>query len=167
MPAMQNSFAREFEKCKPDQIITITCVDYREHAREGFLFTSAGNVVNKYLVDDLHLILPGKKMLLLRGHTDCAKSKKEVPQQIGEDLSSYHERVERRTLERLWDQARVLLTDAEIRAGIGSGLRFCAAMLDTHTGLVRYYERQSALLISEALTSRDISELRAPEQVAA
>ena len=133
------------------EIVAITCIDHRECNREGFLLTSAGNIPHTHLMEDLHLILKGRKALILRCHTDCAKSKAELPRIINESEQDYSERLEVHTLKRLWRDARVLLSDKVVQNALCNGLRFCAEKFDVRTGQVEYFERQSSALIEELM----------------
>lgn len=135
----------------PNETVVLACIDYREYGREGFLITSAGNIPHQHVLDDLHLILPGKKLLVLRCHTDCAKSKAEVPKMVGELESDYAERVEEHTLRRLWRDAETLLQDYGVKAALRNGLQFLAGRFDVHSQETEYFFRRSKSLVRSAL----------------
>ncbi len=155
----------EFEKflriIDRKDVVTVTCIDYREHDREGYLLTSAGNIPHSHLMNDLHLILAGKQALILRSHTDCAKSKAETFKHPGESDELYRDRVEMRTLERMWDSARILLSDPSIQNAIRGGMRFCMCLNALNLNYTHYFEKHSAALVEEIVYGG------APERMAA
>ena len=133
----------------PSDIITITCIDYRERPREGYLLTSAGNIPHPHLMEDLHLVLNEKKALILRCHTDCAKSKAELPRGEREDDIEYSERLERHTLNRMWRDAQVLLRDPEVADAMKGGMVFLMARFNTTNGKAEYFHEESNRLVEE------------------
>ena len=137
---------RSLEEFHPSTIITVTCMDYRVQRRRGFLLTSAGNIVHPTMLADIHLILPGKKAILLQAHTDCQKTKSEVARIRGESEEAYQARVEQRTMERLWENARVLMNDQLIAKAIENGMLFCASLFDVNARKVTYFEKESRSL---------------------
>lgn len=144
-------FIKALKSVQANEAITITCIDYREGKREGYLLTSAGNIPHPKLLDDLHLVLDGKKALILRCHSDCAKSKSEVKRKLGEALDVYLVRVEAHTLERLWKSTRELLADPAVKKAVRDGLLFCAAKYDVVTGETTYFEEESNRLVKQVV----------------
>lgn len=149
---MHSNFDGWLKTLDPSSVVTISCIDYREQGRQSYLLTSAGNVVHPTLLEDLHLVLSGKHALVLRAHTDCAKSKREVPRIPGECDRDYSSRVEERTLQRLWQQARILLGDPEVQAAILNGLGFCVGRLDIVSGKTSWFQKASCRLVNEMTT---------------
>jgi len=137
----------------PQQIVKITCMDWREGDRGAYLLTSVGAVVHAHLVGDLELVLTGKKIILLQGHSDCAKSKAECPRKEGEHPEDYARRVDDWTILRLWRSAGALLEIPSIReAMMNQGLELCVAFNDLSRQRVRYFERESAELVRSKLS---------------
>ncbi len=132
----------------PSDVIKITCIDWRGGDRGAYLLTSAGAVVHSAMVEDLGLVLAGKKALLLQGHSDCAKSKAECPRFSGETDSHYAKRVDEWSLVRLWRNAGRLLDVPEVqRAILEDGLKFCVAFHDVARNKVKFFERETAELL--------------------
>lgn len=138
---------RMFDGLHPKDIVYVTCVDCREIGREGFLFTSAGNIPHAQMLEDIHLVLSGKKLIVLQCHTDCAKSKFECPREDHEPLDVYKERLEEHTLARTWRSAQFLLEDSAIMNGILNGMKFMVARHNVETDKVEYFERETSELI--------------------
>jgi len=150
-------FATLMEVTPRSETIAISCVDYREKGREGYLLTSAGAVPHDHLMDDLHLILPGKRLLLLRGHTDCAKSKAQVARIEDEPEADYSTRVEAQTMKRLWAAAETLLGDDAVKNAMNDGLKFCVALYDVLRSETIYFERESAELAQRMMLDEDLN----------
>ena len=122
-------------------------MDLRELPRHGYTLSCAGAIPHEEIRAGLELVLPSTKLLLLRGHTDCAKSKAETARYPDESANAYAARVEARTLERLWEGAVTLLSDRAVAKAIEDGMVFCMALLDVETRQVEYFERQSNELV--------------------
>ncbi|RIL06728.1 MAG: hypothetical protein DCC75_10620, partial [Proteobacteria bacterium] len=97
---LRSSIPALLRELPKDSIVSISCIDYRIGELPGYHLTSAGNIPHGALVEDLHLVLPEKKLLLLSCHTDCAKSKTQLPRMEGETEESYSVRLEAHTLAR-------------------------------------------------------------------
>ena len=108
-------------------------------------------------MDDLHLVLKEKKALILRCHTDCAKSKAELPRGERENDIEYSERLERHTLSRMWRDAQVLLRDPEVADAIRGGMVFSMARFNTTNGEAEYFQRESNRLVEEICNVRQRS----------
>lgn len=148
------AFGAELLAAQAKDIVVISCIDYRESGRHGFLLTSAGNIPHPSLIEDLHLVLPNKKFLVLQGHSDCAKSMREVgPQKEGEPDTLYKGRVDLHTLKRLWRDAERLLSDPDVKDAVRNGMRFCAAFRDVTRGETVYLEDRSRELVRSILNS--------------
>lgn len=136
-----------FRGLRAQDIVYVTCVDCREIGREGFLFTSAGNIPHPQMLEDIHLVLSGKKLMVLQCHTDCAKSKYECPREDHEPLDIYKARLEEHTLARTWKSAQFLLEDSAIINGILNGMKFIVARHNVETDKVEYFERETSELV--------------------
>lgn len=134
---------------EPQQIACITCMDFRELPRHGYTLSCAGAIAHDEIISGLSLVLPKTKLLVLRAHTDCAKSKAEVERRSGESDDNYSARVEARTLERLWESAITLLQDHNVSDAIKNGMVFCMELLDVETRQIEYLEAQSISLIKQ------------------
>ena len=164
--AQSDNTVSELEQTlQPNQIACITCMDFRELPRHGYTLSCAGAIPHDEIRSGLALVLPQTELLLLRAHTDCAKSKAETARRSDESDRSYAARVEARTIERLWEGAITLLSDHAVQAAIERGMVFCMALLDVESRQVEYFEKQSRQLVSSfrigESTSKHLSEQKA------
>lgn len=149
----RESIGERLGRTPSHQVLKITCIDWREGGRGAYLLTSAGAAVHQQLIRDLELVLSGKKILLLQGHSDCAKSKAECPRREGETAERYARRVDDWTILRLWRGAGALLEVPAIREAITHrGLELCVAFNDLSRQQVRYFERETEMLVRSKLS---------------
>jgi len=159
----QETFESRVRNAPPNEVVTVTCADYRELARSSYLFTSVGAEINPGVIEGIDFILNrGGNFLELRGHTDCARSKSEVPREPAELEENYLFRVNQHTLRKLWSQAEILLKHSGIAERLLRGsLEFCVSLLDVETGKIAYYETESRELV-ERVTAATLREFAMP-----
>ena len=153
--SVNNTVSDLEETLQPHEIAYITCMDFRELPRHGYTLSCAGAIPHAEIRSGLELVLPQTKLLILRAHTDCAKSKAETVRRQNESDNGYAARVEARTIERLWEGAITLLSDPAVAAAIEGGMVFCMALLDVESRQVEYFERQSSELVKSICAERN------------